>query len=157
MLQQNRNFERRDQHGNRGRSQDNRPTFNENVNDYIPIVSKLLNLDTIATDDLKTAIDKLEKSVIQIKNEGKDDQVKMHQIRNIFSLIKSAENQNDLTLLIPRLKYIGARQRGKSGRFFADLIVELITKINNDDQIKNLVYIVESIIAYHKFHITEKS
>jgi len=126
---------------------------------YIPAIKKMLLFQNASTDDIKSGIDMIEKLV---KNNKK---VTTHQIRNIFSLItdlkeNAAEKRlNELHLLRPKLAYIGARQKENDGKIIIKVLDEVIKAIDlkegNDSVIKKidgLHYIMESIVAYHKFH-----
>lgn len=126
---------------------------------YIPAVSKMLLFEKASPDEIKAGIDMIEKLVINNKK------VTTHQIRNIFSLIKDlkaseAEKRlSELNMLRPKLAYIGARQKENDGKVIIKVLDELIKSIDvretGEDifkKIKGLHYIMESIVAYHKFH-----
>ena len=141
-------------------AKNNQNGFNEKVEDYSRKISKLLDIEDATAQEVKDALTSIEKFMKLINNEKRDDRVKTHQVRTIFSLIKNGKSEKELNLIIPRLKYIGARQKGKSGRFIVDLLEALIDEINKSDKdketlIKGLIYIMESIVAYHKFYVKE--
>lgn len=127
---------------------------------YIPSVSKMLLFETASIDDIKIGVETIEKMV---KNNSK---VTTHQIRNIFSLIQdlgkfdtASAKLKELQKLRPKLAYIGARQRENDGKIIIKVLDELIKTINMNEgdknienKIKGLHYIMESIVAYHKFY-----
>ncbi|NPA44484.1 MAG: type III-A CRISPR-associated protein Csm2 [Chlorobi bacterium] len=132
------------------KSQENK-YFDEKVTNYLNTVSVLLDIENEKAENIKNAINELDKVVGLMKRDG-NNAVKTHQVRTIYTLLRNADNMKELYAIIPKLKYIGSRQKGKSGKFIAELIVELIDRINQDKQIKGLIYIMESIVAFHKFH-----
>lgn len=107
---------------------------------------------------------------------GKDfTTIKTNQIRNVFANInairtdfkiaittKDAQDQNekinkikrDLVLLKPKLAYAAGRQNVV--RSFQEFLFELINKTVNSKKIElaleNFFIMVESVVAYHKFH-----
>lgn len=92
--------------------------------------------------------------------------IKTNQVRNIFSTVLSLRTKlktekgftedihNDLVLIKPKLAYAAGRQRNV--RPLYDLLSQGITAtVNSKDQVKgleNFIQLVESIVAYHKFH-----
>jgi CRISPR-associated protein Csm2 len=92
--------------------------------------------------------------------------IKTNQVRNIFSTVLalrtklktekafSEDIHNDLVLIKPKLAYAAGRQRNV--RPLYDLLSHGITAtVNSKDQVKgleNFIQLVESIVAYHKFH-----
>lgn len=107
---------------------------------------------------------------------GKDfTKIKTNQIRNVFANInairtdfkiaittKDAQDQNekinkikrDLVLLKPKLAYAAGRQNVVKS--FQEFLFELINKTVNSKKIElaleNFFIMVESVVAYHKFH-----
>lgn len=107
---------------------------------------------------------------------GKDfTTIKTNQIRNVFANInairtdfkiaittKDAQDQNekinkikrDLVLLKPKLAYAAGRQNVVKS--FQEFLFELINKTVNSKKIElaleNFFIMVESVVAYHKFH-----
>lgn len=107
---------------------------------------------------------------------GKDfTKIKTNQIRNVFANInairtdfkiaittKDAQDQNekinkikrDLVLLKPKLAYAAGRQNVVKP--FQEFLFELINKTVNSKKIElaleNFFIMVESVVAYHKFH-----
>lgn len=149
------------QNRNNNRNRNNQKKFDEKAKDYIEPVSKLLDIENATASEVKIAIEKIEYAIKEINNERDSDIVKTHQIRTMFSLLKEIKDEKKLYEIMPRLKYIGARQKGESGKFIVGLIELLIGKIEKNTEtekktlIKGLLYIMESIIAYHKFHINK--
>jgi|YNPMSStandDraft_1061717.scaffolds.fasta_scaffold00325_7 CRISPR-associated protein Csm2 len=101
--------------------------------------------------------------------------IKTNQIRNVFANInairtdfkiaittKDAQDQNekinkikrDLVLLKPKLAYAAGRQNVVKS--FQEFLFELINKTVNSKKIElaleNFFIMVESVVAYHKFH-----
>ena len=92
--------------------------------------------------------------------------IKTNQVRNIFSTVIalrtklksdnewSEEIHNDLVLIKPKLAYAAGRQRNV--RPLYDLLSQGITAtVNSKEKVKgleNFIQLVESIVAYHKFH-----
>jgi CRISPR type III-A-associated protein Csm2 len=127
---------------------------------YIPAISKILLFEAASADDIKIGVEMIERLV---KNNYK---VTAHQIRNIFSLIQGLQDEKkkesllkELHVLRPKLAYIGARQRENDGKIIIKVLDELIKSIDTKEssdsvnkKIKGLHYIMESIVAYHKFH-----
>jgi CRISPR type III-A-associated protein Csm2 len=122
---------------------------------YLPPIKKILFFENASSEDIKTGIEVISQLVYNNKK------VTTHQIRNIFSIIKTI-NESDirgLHIKRPLLAYIGARQKEDDGKIIVKVIDELIKSIDIKDpqdsiegKIRGLKYIMESIVAYHKFH-----
>ena len=67
----------------------------------------------------------------------------------------SSETKNQFLLLKPRLAYAVARNNKKQKPFY-DLVVEMMDNVKEEDTktFQNFFSIVESILAYFKFHKT---
>ena len=127
---------------------------------YAPVISQILDLDSATTEHIKTGVEKIEELV------KSNASVKTHQIRNVFNLIRDTttkrEPTKELNKLRPKLAYIGARQSDMSGKIIVKVVDELIVKITSSkasEQAKlldGLRYVMESIVAYHKFYSKEK-
>ena len=139
---------------NQNRNKKQKPSFNEDAKNYIDDMMVLIDMENNSAEEIKNALKKLDKAIELMKYDKYI--VKTHQLRTIYNLLRNVDDLKELYALIPKLKYIASRQKGKSGKFVADLIVGLIEKIENEDQIKGLVYVMESIIAFHKYHHGEK-
>ncbi|MEP7372578.1 MAG: type III-A CRISPR-associated protein Csm2 [Chitinophagaceae bacterium] len=126
---------------------------------YVPSISKILLFEKASPDDIKIGVEMIERLVRSNKR------VTTHQIRNIYSLIQDLGEEDkekrlkELHRLRPKLAYIGARQREIDGKIIIKVLDELIKTIDLKDgednvikKIKGLHYIMESIVAYHKFH-----
>ncbi|GJQ64189.1 MAG: type III-A CRISPR-associated protein Csm2 [Melioribacteraceae bacterium] len=94
------------------------------------------------------------------------DGIKTNQVRNIFATVQSLrtklktmkkwndELHQELVLIKPKLAYAAGRQRNVKPLY------ELLSKgiqitVNSSEQTKaleNFIQLVESIVAYHKFH-----
>ncbi len=137
-----------------------RKKVEEIAKEYTPGISKLLNFKIASTEEIKTGIEAV-RGLVNWPN--RRDIMSYHQIRNIFKLLKNANSINDLNLKRPRLAYVGARVKEEHGKVIATVIDELIIQITNEtdtekqtSMLKGLDYILESIVAYHKFYHGEK-
>jgi len=92
--------------------------------------------------------------------------IKTNQVRNIFSTVLALrtklktekgfteEIHNDLVLIKPKLAYAAGRQRNVRP-LYELLSLGITAAVNSTDQVKgleNFIQLVESIVAYHKFH-----
>lgn len=134
--------------------------FNYNANEYIPIIIPLMDKENHEFEVIKKAVQKIESTLKNI-SDLREDKVKAHQIRNIYNLIKKIKNREELLLNKPRLAYIGARQATKSGKLITGIILGLVDQVIEENspgifkkKLNGLIYIMESIVAYHKFYIT---
>lgn len=154
--------------------QEKRPGFGQSggidsmAESYIPAIKKILLLEAASVDEIKVGVTTIENLV------RSNSKVTTHQIRNIFSLIQDLKDEKDeedkkgnsenvrlkrLHQLRPKLAYIGARQKEVDGKVIIKVLDELIKSIDIKDgedtiklKIKGLHYIMESIVAYHKFY-----
>ena len=118
----------------------------------------LLQMDKIHQEDADIPGESLREILLgirtMIKKRGRD--IKTHQLRNIYSLIKEiepkAENLNQFLLIQPKLTYISARQGLFGAKVITEFISDLIWNAQTDRHMKSIQTIMESIIAYHKFH-----
>ena len=123
---------------------------------YTQDIQLLLEIDTATTDNIKKGVDQVQELV------KTNNTITTHQIRNIFKLVMDAKDIRDLNMIRPKLSYVSARQRGDDGKIIAQVVDDLIvnvtaTKENKlEEKIKGLKYIMESIVAYHKFHVKER-
>ncbi|MEN0004628.1 MAG: type III-A CRISPR-associated protein Csm2 [Bacteroidota bacterium] len=112
----------------------------------------------------------------------KEDRVKTHQIRNIFSyiermriefkqLIRLEEKDDDfqklknsltmrLLLLKPKIAYAAGRSKGFRNRFFplVEAAIEGVEMVSVEEKIEayqKFFALMESIVAYHKFFDSE--
>ena len=136
-------------------------TSQPNVKEYIATITPLLDIDKATTTETINAVNKIQDIMkIVVKNDRKDDQIKTHQLRSLYTLIRSADNVKCLIRIQPKLAYIGARQKGESGKYIVNILAGIIKKIVDqpdpvlqEKYITGIKYIMESIVAYHKFHI----
>lgn len=105
------------------------------------------------TEKIKVAVDATERLAKYCEN------VTTHQLRNIFKLVKEAGNARSLHAIRPKLAYIGARQSEERGKVLIKVLDELIKEIDKvkdtpdePSRIKDFHYIMESIVAFHKFY-----
>lgn len=124
---------------------------------YVPDIRLLLEYENTSTINIKKAVEKIEDLV---KNNSK---ISTHQIRNIYKLIQDVNDIKKLNLIRPKLAYIAARQKDDHGKVIATVIDSLIVLITNEKdgekqhkELNGLKYVMESIVAYHKFHVKEK-
>lgn len=96
------------------------------------------------------------------------DKIKTNQIRNFFAAIskmrvnfsiaekgnKYQSIENDLILLKPKLAYAAGRQ--KAVRKFQEYVTKAIDAVINsnkkEEAVENFFALIESIVAYHKYH-----
>lgn len=79
-------------------------------------------------------------------------------IRNIFGELKRieskgfAKSRTDFYLLRPKVAYATARanDRGIDMKLFRDIYEHMAPHVNDDHTFKNLVNMIEAIIAFHK-------
>lgn len=131
-----------------------------NPSDIISKIIPLLDKENHVFEDIKEAVQTIESTLKNISELVREDKVKAHQIRNIYNLIKKIKNREELLLNKPRLAYIGARQATKSGKLITGIILGLVDKVIEENsseifkkKLNGLIYIMESIVAYHKFYI----
>jgi CRISPR type III-A-associated protein Csm2 len=134
-------------------------TSSDDAGKYLDKVALLLDLEKASVTDIKTGVETVED---MIKDYIGNTPVKSHQVRNIFSLVKENDDTRDLNLIRPKLAYIGARQTSKHGKVIVKVIDGLIVKVTNENDdakksrmLRGLKYIVECIVAYHKFHVKD--
>ena len=87
-----------------------------------------------------------------VKNECKV--ITTTQLRNIYAKVVLAEKNSELKMLRPNLAYIAARQN--KAKNIIKFIDQLIQKVNNEQQLKSFKKVMESFVAYHKFHHNSK-
>jgi CRISPR-associated protein Csm2 len=80
--------------------------------------------------------------------------VTTHQLRNIFSKIKTGKTKTaqELQLIRPQLAYVAARQASGGAKSFIEFLEKIIRKVENDEQVKHFIAFFEAIVAYHKFY-----
>lgn len=78
------------------------------------------------------------------------------QLRNIFSKIKPIKKWNELQHVRPKLVYIAARQNKLSAKQVVQFLESVISKVNADEYVDDFIAFFEAIVAYHKFHHSEK-
>lgn len=138
------------------------PKFNspqEKAMKYLPSILKMLALEDSLINDIKEGVNTISNMLFD------NSKVSAHQIRNIFTLIneiddnESGKNIKKLNMLRPKLAYIGARQKDDHGRVIVKVLDDLIINITEESseqilkkKIAGLKYIMESIVAYHKYH-----
>lgn len=125
------------------------------------------NLDVITAEEINIEAKKWAKDL-------SDNEVKTNQIRNVYGAITKirqdfevAKKENsfpegenykaiemDLILLKPKVAYAAGRDK-KVRKAFYPLIEEAVTKVqsstNKDKAVQNFIYLMESVVAYHKF------
>ena len=153
----NRADNRRNNGGNRPRQ---RESIAEKAEKYVAPIKAMLSLESAGTQEIKTGVTTISRMMEANKN------VTAHQVRNIFSLVNDIDPENAdgqslkiLNMLRPRLAYIGARQTNDDGKIVVYVLDQLITSFSDEtnaktvkEKIKGLRYIMESIVAYHKYY-----
>lgn len=117
-----------------------------------------IDLDTIRPEDLNCQGEKWGQQLAK--------QVKTNQIRNIYSAVQhirvranqpnpdAADINRRLIFLKPKLAYASGRQRElNSLRDFLFKAIDSVVKSQNPERAReNFFILMESIVAYHKFH-----
>lgn len=115
----------------------------------VKLIAPLLNMEQLSTNDISAGVEEIRKS---LEYAGSDYEFTTHQIRNIYTMIKNCRSHNELIINRPRLAYLGVRQKTKKGKEIVELIDKLIQNVKDDSQLSGLIYIIESMVAYHKFY-----
>lgn len=119
----------------------------------------------LSTMDTSTIVQKAENMALQFTR----DKLKTNQIRNFYSAItrmradyEQAEEgkgydrvKNQLIMLKPKLAYAAGRQTAVRANFYpfmTNAIGSIETAGNKAQAIENFFLLVESVVAYHKFH-----
>ncbi|SFP83201.1 type III-A CRISPR-associated protein Csm2 [Parafilimonas terrae] len=144
---------------NRNQKPNSSDSISKIADKYTPAIKNMLLFEESSTAEIKAGIESI-KSLME-KNSG----ITAHQIRNIFSLIKDLKEKdavkklNELQLLRPKLAYIGARQKDDDGKIIITVLDDVIKSIDLSQdkekiskKINGLHYIMESMVAYHKFY-----
>ena len=121
-----------------------------------------INLSTMDTSDI---VQKAENMALQFTR----DKLKTNQIRNFYSAItrmrteyEQAEEgkgyervKNQLIMLRPKLAYAAGRQTAVRANFYPFMTTAIQSIEQAGDKaksIENFFLLVESVVAYHKFH-----
>lgn len=121
-----------------------------------------INLSTMEASDI---VQKAENMALQFTR----DKLKTNQIRNFYSAItrmradyEQAEEgkgydrvKNQLIMLKPKLAYAAGRQTAVRANFYpfmTSAIQSIEQASNKAKSIENFFLLVESVVAYHKFH-----
>ncbi len=137
-----------------------RESIADRAEKFIPPIKAMLSLEKASAAEIKNGISTINDMLLKNKT------VTAHQVRNIFSLINEIDPDNmnnesmkKLNMLRPRLAYIGARQTNDDGKIIVQVLDQLIISFTDEpntsivkEKIAGLRYIMESIVAYHKFH-----
>lgn len=133
------------QHQKQGQQQKSINEHEEYLKDHLSDILSFKN-----TENINELLDKLQNYVEKC---GKD--VTTHQLRNIFSKIKTSTKKTarELQLIRPHLAYIAARQGDKNdAKRFVQFLEDIIRKVSDDNQVEHFVAFLEAIVAYHKFY-----
>lgn len=76
------------------------------------------------------------------------------QLRNIYSRVIDADSVQEVKMLRPNLVYIAARQ-GKGVEPIISFFNQLIKEINDEEQLKSFKKVMEAVVAYHKFYMSQ--
>lgn len=102
----------------------------------------------------------------------REDKLKTHQLRNIFSAIEKmrsqfrkkkkfdAEIEMQLILLKPKIAYAAGRQRSVKDHFFPFMekaIQGVEDSADKDLAIRNFFALIESVVGYHRFYESNKN
>jgi len=118
------------------------------------IILKYKDLKTLAPQTILNGFEKIQEFVDPFKMKQKQlDVITTSQLRNIHSLLRKKSTVQELLLCRPRLAYIAARENKHSP--IACILDSLITKTTQKNY-KNFDYLLESIVAYHRFYNSEK-
>lgn len=152
--------QRNNKNGNTGKQNYNK----FRTEDYVCHIAPLLHMESSSSSEVKNGVEWISKLVED--KESRREKVTSHQIRNVFSLIKGIRKEREpikrLNTLRPMMAYIGARQKSAHGKLIVEIIDELVVKVSDapekyrEEYLEGLEYIMESIVAYHKFHHGEK-
>lgn len=78
--------------------------------------------------------------------------VSTHQLRNIFSKVKTISDPRELYPLRYKIAYIAGRDpRNQTLKSFCDLLDDLIKEVKTQEQLKRFQEFFEAVIAYHKY------
>lgn len=83
--------------------------------------------------------------------------ITISQLRNVFNLIKDAENTDQLELKRIKLAYIAGRtDKKKNGMHtLLEIVDKMIETVNrNETKLKGLKIFIEACVAYHKYYDT---
>lgn len=105
----------------------------------------------------------------------KEDRLKTHQLRNVFSAVEKSRNRyriikreapdaaayedlvGSLILLKPKIAYAAGRQKTVRYHFFPFVSDSIDAVRNSDDKekaLENFFILMESVVGYHKFFET---
>ncbi len=117
----------------------------------------------LSTSDVSALVQKAEDMALQFTR----DKLKTNQIRNFYSAItrmradyEQAENgyeqvKSQLIMLKPKLAYAAGRQTAVRANFYPFMTSAIKSVEDAPNKIKameNFFLLVESVVAYHKFH-----
>ncbi len=103
----------------------------------------------------KVPLDKIFEDISNfVKN--KCEAITTTQIRNIYGKIVPIDNVADLKMLRPNLAYIAARQKTNNAKAIVKFLDELIKDVNDENSLKSFKKVMETIVAYHKYHHNSK-
>lgn len=77
------------------------------------------------------------------------------QMRNIYRVLQKAKTVIDIQKARPKIAYIHARLEKDISRDITLFIMEIIKKIENDDQINSFHELTETMVAFHKQYNTK--
>ncbi|MBE2280172.1 MAG: type III-A CRISPR-associated protein Csm2 [Ignavibacteriaceae bacterium] len=124
-------------------------------------LNELTDLAQLDADDITIIGEKLGKELA-----NRFSGIKTNQVRNVYSAIISLRTKlkkpdanmedikRDLMLIKPKLAYAAGKQRRVKPLY--DLLSQAIDLAKNSERqkesVENFITLVESIVAYHKFH-----
>lgn len=78
------------------------------------------------------------------------------QIRNIYGKVVQIGNVTELKMLRPNLAYIAARQKTDNAKAIVQFLDKLIKDVKDENSLKSFKKVMETIVAYHKYHHNSK-
>lgn len=133
----------RSQKGNKG---DNNSKISKNV------LIKNVDLVFKRTDDTKKYNEFYLKELEKYVEEYLKKSITKTQMRNIFETFKSCKSNDEMELLKPKLMYFAGRINNNNTKLFMEQLIELIDKMEDENDYKHMQKLVESTLAYHKYY-----
>ncbi len=78
------------------------------------------------------------------------------QIRNIYGKVVPINNVTELKMLRPNLAYIAARQGKPEAKDVITFLDGLIKEVKDENSLESFKKVMETIVAYHKYHHNSK-
>lgn len=78
--------------------------------------------------------------------------ISTHQVRNIFSKVKTVKTPIEVQLLRPLVAYAAARQEKRENKEILMEFDNVMKDVKTEEQVENFVKFFEAFVAYHKFY-----